>query len=93
MCAPATRAMRVAAGTLAPALGPLFFAAVGPSARTEGAADVRACPVEPGFGAPFAFEAEGATAADLVGVTEACVVGFALEDCCGVEDGLLETGG
>jgi hypothetical protein len=93
MCAAPTKAISSAAGIAAPALGPLFFAAVGPAARTEGAADVLARVVWPGLGAAFDFEAVGATDADLVGVTEARVVGFALEDWRGVEDGLLETGG
>ena len=71
---------------------PLFFAAVGPAARTEGATVARARAVEAGL-APFDFDADGATDAERVGVTEARVVGFALEDCRGVEEGVLVAGG
>lgn len=92
MCAPPTKAISTAAGMAAPALTPFFFAAVGPAARTEGATDVLAR-VWPGLGAAFDFEAAGATDADFVGVTDARVVGNALEVRRGVEEGLLETGG
>jgi hypothetical protein len=52
-----------------------LFAAVGPAARTDGAADVPARAVDAGLGAPFDFEAAGATDAERVGVTDAWVVG------------------
>ena len=70
-----------------------MFAAVGPAARTEGAAEVLARAVEPGLVAPFDFEADGATDDDFDGVTEACVVGCALEVCRGVDEGVLDGGG
>jgi hypothetical protein len=85
--------MRIAAGTLAPALGPLFVAAVGPAARTEGAAEVLARALERGLAAPFDFEADGATDAECVGVTDARVVVCALEDWRGVDDGVLDGAG
>jgi hypothetical protein len=83
--------MRIAAGTATPALGPSFFAAVGPAARTDGAADVVARAEEPGLVAPLDFDADGATDDDFVGVTEGCVVGFALVDWRGVD--VLDGGG
>jgi hypothetical protein len=85
--------MRMAAETLAPAFEPFCFAAVGPAARTDGAADVLPRAVEPGLGAPFDLEAKGETDADFVDVTEACVVGCALDECRGVDEGVLEGAG
>lgn len=49
--------------------------------------------VEPRFGAPFDVDADGATDTDRVGVTEACVVGCAAEECRGVVDGVLDGAG
>jgi hypothetical protein len=85
--------IRIAAGTATPALGLFLFAAVGPAARTDGAADVPARAVDPGLAAPFDFDGEGATDPERVGVTEACVVGFVLEDCRGVDEGVLDGAG
>jgi hypothetical protein len=64
-----------------------------PAARGNWEADEAARGVEPGLVALFDFEADGETDADLVGVTEACVVGCALVECRGVDEGVLDGGG
>ena len=70
-----------------------MLAAVGPAARTEGLADVVARAVEPGRVAPFDFDTDGATEAERVGVTDAWAVAVGVEECRGVDEGVLVGGG